>query len=101
MLQDLDNKTRTCSEPEPQQPEGEMSRIDAPTTFKLFVWEQFELEETIKGFKVTDKTKTLCKRCKKMSMYRDTNREELVTEPTTGLGLNVVLLFRMKLSKKN
>ncbi len=46
--------------------EGEISIEDPPATFKSFVWQHFGFPVEIRnGERVTDKTNTICKHCKK------------------------------------
>ncbi|XP_017294386.1 E3 SUMO-protein ligase ZBED1 isoform X3 [Kryptolebias marmoratus] len=53
---------------------GEISIEDAPATFKSFVWRHFGYPVvTINGDRVTDKTRTICKHCKKISPYTSAN----------------------------
>ncbi len=51
--------------------EGEISIEDPPATFKSFVWQHFGFPVEIRnGERVTDKTNTICKHCKKTMSYR-------------------------------
>lgn len=53
---------------------GEISIDDAPPTYKSFVWQHFGYPVvTINGDRVTDKTRTICKHCKKISPYTSAN----------------------------
>lgn len=46
----------------------------APATFKSFVWQHFGFPVEIKnGERITDKTKTICKHCKKLIPYTSAN----------------------------
>ena len=54
--------------------EIEISIVDAPATFKLFVWQHFGyLVETINSDRLIDKTRTICKNCKKIVLYTADN----------------------------
>ncbi len=54
--------------------EGEISIEDPPATFKSFVWQHFGFAEEIRnGERVTDKTNTICKHCKKTMPYTAAN----------------------------
>ncbi len=54
--------------------EGEISIGDPPATFKSFVWQHFGFPVEIRnGERVTDKTNTICKHCKKTMPYTAAN----------------------------
>ncbi len=54
--------------------EGEISIEDPPATFKSFVWQHFGFPVEIRnGERVTDKTNTICKHCKKTMPYTAAN----------------------------
>ncbi len=54
--------------------EGEISIEDPPATFKSFVWQHFGFPVEIRnGERVTDKTNTICKHCKKTMPYTVAN----------------------------
>ncbi len=54
--------------------EGEISIEDPPATFKSFVWQHFGFPVEIRnGERVTDKTNTMCKHCKKTMPYTAAN----------------------------
>ena len=54
--------------------EREITIEDPPATFKSFVWQHFGFPaEIINGERVTDKTNTICKHCKKKMPYTAAN----------------------------
>ncbi len=54
--------------------EGEISIEDPPATFKSFVWQHFGFPVEIRNDeRVTDKTNTICKHCKKTMPYTAAN----------------------------
>ncbi len=58
--------------------EGEISIENPPATFKSFVWQHFGFPVEIRnGERVTDKTNTICKHCKKTMPYTAANKSTM------------------------
>jgi len=59
---------------------GEISIEDAPLTFRSHVWQHFGFPvETRNGDRVTDKTQTICKHCKKIVPYTMANTTSMLS----------------------